>query len=267
MFSGKFKNKSVTIKAAWIMGSLTVLGAIIGGIFLLYSNSESSKAPIFSFKDTKDVAIYYNVPETATKETIKRFEEIEKRVNQTEDKVELTREEIRLLAQALKDLDQRTSGIEKLPDGRTKFGYMVSGTPSVVIQEHNTAATYFESGDYNSALVHSQNAIKAYEDSQKVDVGIIVGGALTQESVSKMYYLGALIAQRLGKDDLAYQYAKKALDTNPSLPINNAELASTLYNLGKYQEALGYIETALKDEPNNSEFLDLKKMILLKIGK
>lgn len=259
------KIKSVTIKAAWIMGGLTVLAAIIGGLFILYS-SEPSTTSTFSFKENRDVIIYNNVPETATKEAIKRFEELENKVNQTEDKIELTREEIRLLSQALKDLDQRTSGITKLPDGRTKFGGMISGTPSIVIQEQNSAAELFSSGNYAAALLHSQNAIKAYEDSVKEEasVGLIQGGRFSHEDIGKLYFLGAGSAYYLKQYELSYQYAKKAVEHNPS-PTYYAALSETLYELGKYQEALENIEKSLQAEPNNSGFLELKKLILLKL--
>lgn len=264
---------SDTIKAAKIGAVAIIIAAVIGVIFVLYPKDKSSSDTINSGDIQSSMIgggvgntyIYNNVPESATRQAIKGFEELQKRLNQTDDKVELTKQQIELLSQALKDLDQRTSGIEKLPDGRTKFGSMVSGTPSILIQEQNLAASYFDSGNYTAALIHSEIAIKAYEDSQRGQTGIIIGSQLNPEDVGKIYFLGALAAQYLNQKELANQYAKKALDANPS-PINNAVYATTLYNLGRYKESLDYIEKAVQAEPNNSDFLDWKKRILLRIG-
>ncbi|MBU3965796.1 MAG: hypothetical protein KKG76_00230 [Euryarchaeota archaeon] len=269
---------SIEIKVAKIGFYALIIAALITGLFQLVSKDKSSSETI-NYGDFQssmtgggigNTYIYYNVPETATKQAIKEFEELQKRLNQTDDKVELTKQQIELLSQALKDLDQRTSGIEKLPDGRTKFGSMISGTPSILIQEYNLAASYFDTGNYNAALIHSENAIKSYEDSQEKErqtsmiIGSLYPGSLNPEAVSKMYSLGALAAQHLDQKELANQYAKKALDVNPSAE-NNALYATTLYNLGNYKESMDYIEKAIKAEPNNSAFVSTKETILKKI--
>lgn len=268
-----FKIKSVTIKASLITAAAVIVAAIIG----LYSYSDKSSDITTTSSNvvgsivgkTGNIAISnytinYIVPENATKEAIKQFEELEMRLNQTEGKVELTREEIRLLAQALKDLDQRTSGIQKLPDGRTKFGTIIAGEPSIVAQELGASEAYFNSKDYSNALMHSENAIKAYEDSKQYEAtASMITGRLTQEGLSYMFNLATMSAQRLGKNELAYQYAKRAVEASGT-PLNNAVLAETLYDLGKYKEALEYIDKALQDDPKNLEFISLKEMILKK---
>jgi hypothetical protein len=183
--------RSVTIKAAWIGAAALIVAAIVTGIFSLYNRSGKKQSQniissgnidgsISVLQDTGSVTINYNVPRSATKNAI---DELEKKVNATNEKIELSRNEIALLAKALKDLDQRTSGIEKLPDGRTKLGHFVSGQPRIVIEEHDAAVKYFRQNDYEKALLHSQNAIKSYEETEKIQFSMSTGG-LTNEGIS-----------------------------------------------------------------------------------
>ena len=274
--------KPAVIKAAWITGGCLMLATIIS-IFVKDSGNKSSDIITSGNIQGQVTTIMGDVgtltipPPAATEEVI---EEFEKRLSQADDKIELTKNELRLLAQALKDLDQRisanelrllaqasedldqrTSAMVKLPDGRTKFGSIISGTPSVVIDENNASVSNFQSGDYAGSLKHSQNAIKAYEDTKEIK-RVMSTGDLTAESVGTIYRLGAMAAQRLKEQKIAYQYAKKSVEVDP-LAINNAVLASTSYNLKKYQGALDSIEKALQGEPHNSEFIKLRKKILL----
>ena len=257
--------RSVTIKAAWIGAAALIVTAVVAGIFSLYNKSgkEQSQSIISSgnidgtisvLQDTGSVTINYNVPKTATKDAV---DELEKKVNATYEKIELSRNEIALLAKALKDLDQRTSGIEKLPDGRTKLGHFVSGQPRIVIEEHDAAVKYFRQNDYEKALLHSKNAIKSYEETEKVQFSMSTGG-LTNEGISTIYRLAALSAQKLHKNDLAYQYGKKALDAQSSAQ-NKALISTTLANLGRFREAIDYIDQALKENPKNADFQRLKE--------
>ncbi|HEY4481373.1 MAG TPA: hypothetical protein VI489_00825, partial [Candidatus Brocadiaceae bacterium] len=89
-------------------------------------------------------------------------------------------------------LCQRTSGIDKLPDGRTIMGQLVAGEPVIVLQEHQASIGYFERKDFPSAFVHSTNAIQAFEASQ--GKGSIRSGDLPSESTAKLYLHGALVA-------------------------------------------------------------------------
>ncbi len=203
-----------------------------------------------------------NVSETITSQVLK---ELQSELNGTENNITLTKEEIRLLSQALKDLDQRTSGITVLPDGRTEFGLqggIIAGTPSIVIQEQNTAESDFNSGNYTAAFNHAQNAIKAYEAAKKYESqNILYKEFIPPESVSKIYITGAKTAGQLGNYSLAYQYAKTALDTSDT-PANNEIVAFSLYWLGNYSDALKYSKRALQAEPNNSWFIGLNNEIL-----
>jgi tetratricopeptide (TPR) repeat protein len=69
--------------------------------------------------------------------------------------------------------------------------------------------------------------------------------------------LAALSAQRLSKNELAYQYGKKALDAQSSAQ-NKAFISTTLANLGKFPGAMDYIDQALKENPNNVDFQRLR---------
>ena len=257
--------RSVTIKAALIGAIALIIAAIIGGLFSLDSRNHKSQTPkiaangnvegtISVLQETGSVTINYNVPESATKDAIK---ELEKKLNETDEKINLSRNEIALLANALKDLDQRTSGIEKLPDGRTKLGHFASGQPRIVIEEHAAAAQFFNQQNYVQALTHSQNAITAYEETNKINFSMSTG-SLSNQGVAMIYRLAALSAQRLDKRQLAYQYAKKSVEAENIAP-NIALLSTTLANLGKKEEAMKYIQEALKADPENREFIRLKE--------
>ena len=225
-----------------------------------------NQGQIFFIKDSKNTTINttinYNLPSTTTEETIT---ELNKKLNQAEEKVELTKKDIKYLTQALRDLDQRTSGIEKLPDGRTKIGDMISGNPSIVIDTNNMASTKFKEGNYIGALEYSKKAINAYEKTKNIKskMSSMSTGNLSQENIGIIYRLGAMAAQQVGEKELAYQYAEKATKIDKKA-INEALLSTTLYNIGKYPEALKNIEKALQKEPDNSEFIKLKKQISLK---
>ncbi len=199
------------------------------------------------------MTINYNVPDTATREAI---EFLKKKAADTDTSIELTRKELLLLSRALQDLDQRTSGLQKLPDGRTLFGHLISGNPTIVIEEHTAAQTLFAAGDYKAALKHSQGAIKAHEDTQQVSAPMRTGN-LTPEDIGKLYKLAARIAQKLQKNELANEYATKAAEVQPS-PEHQAILATTLFNIGKVAEAIVAINKAVEAEPSNEEYRRLK---------
>jgi tetratricopeptide (TPR) repeat protein len=257
-------NRSVTIKAAYITGVAIVLGASITALFYFFGGDRKSKqsqvvttgdvqAPISMLQETGPVTIHYNIPATVTKEAI---QQLEKKLEATDEKIGLTRGEIELLASALKDLDQRTSGIEKLPDGRTKLGHFVSGHPSIVIQEHEEAVHYFRDRDYEHALERSQNAINAYEDTKKVKYSLSTGD-LEPQAIGTIYRLAAMSAQRFSRSQLAHNYAEKAANAHSS-SANKALLSTTFANLHRFDEALKWITEALNDDPKNVEYTRLR---------
>jgi hypothetical protein len=83
---------------------------------------------------------YYSAPisNSVTREAFESFQSIvSNAISDATNRVELTAKQVNLLAQALRDLDQRTSGIQKLPDGTTQMGMTISGEPTVVIEAYN----------------------------------------------------------------------------------------------------------------------------------
>ena len=180
-----------------------------------------------------------NVPASVTREA---FEALENRLDNATNNIELTRNDIRLLAQALKDLDQRTSGIEKLPDGRTKMGRIVSGNPTIVIEALNAANQSYQKGDYVTALRHFKRGLEAYEarpsDLFYEDI------TYKSEGIADAYAMAALSAQRLHSNYVANGFAEKAVKARPNAQSQlilsttlansaNDELNSTNHDLAK----------------------------------
>src|SRR6266566_7263838 len=86
----------------------------------------SNQTPLYAPQVTTINNNYYGtVSNSVTRDA---FEALEARVATATNKIELTVTEVQKLARALRDLDQRTSDIEKLPDGRTRFGSVISGS-------------------------------------------------------------------------------------------------------------------------------------------
>lgn len=196
--------------------------------------------------------------------TEKAIEELQKKLIQTEEKIELSKQDIENLANALKDLDQRTSGIKKLPDGRTQIGQIISGEPTVVIKQYSLAVMHYKKNDFENAFMYLQNAINAYEATEKIKKGMS-SGELKDEFKSALYRLGAALAQKLSKNDIAYTYAYKAANIEGS-SVNKALLSTTLANLNKYEEAIRYIEEALEKDPNNEYYGKIKEKYIEKLN-
>jgi tetratricopeptide (TPR) repeat protein len=207
---------------------------------------------------TRDVytTINYNLPDTATREAI---DLLKRKSEKTDETINLTRNEILLLSKALQDLDQRTSGLHKLPDGRTQFGHLISGEPRIVLQEIEAAQRLFKAGDYNQAFEYAQRAIKAYEDTKQLQTEFRTGD-LTPEAIATLYGMGALTAQKLQKHELAFQYATQVVE-NQSTPVAQELLATTLANIGKVDEAMVAINKAVEAQPNNKDLLQLRDQI------
>ena len=170
-----------------------------------------------------------------------------------------SRNEIRLLAQALKDLDQRTSGIEKLPDGRTRVGNdLVTGFPSITVDEHNAAAALLQKGAYAAAFKHSKRAIETREASQAN--ATVKSGDLLPESLAKIYHAGAVSAFNLNKYELSLDWIRKSVAAQ-----NNAErthlLALTLHVLQQNDEASAIVSAGLAQQPDDTKLLGLKKVL------
>ena len=249
-----------------LMGAIAIILAAVIGLGSCQKESPkiestTNKGDTYIFQNIGNVEIPNMLPPSTTEKAVK---ELEKKLNQAKEKIELSKQDIEAFANALKDLDQRTSGIKKLPDGRTQIGQIVSGEPTIVIKQYSSAISYYKKNDFKNAFVHLQNAISAYEETEKIKKGMSVG-ELNKEFISVLYRLGVLLAQKLSKDDLAYDYAKKALNAESS-PINRALLSTALANLNKYDEALKYIDEALEADSTNNYYGRLKQQYMEKLN-
>ncbi len=261
--------KSVTIRAAIITGVFILLAAILTPIVTrLFSRHKDTttittgnqeNSPFFNMGEKGEVNIHYNIPETATKDTIKLLEEKLKDVNSV---IQLNREEIRSLAVALKDLDQRTSGIEKLPDGRTKFGGYLAGQPTIVLEEHNASIKYYNELNFQDAFEYSQKAINAFEESAKITEGqsTIQMGGISGENVAKLYNQGFLTALKVERKDLAYKWVQIAIDKYETIE-KKIFLASQLANSGEIKKAMDIVQELMQKYPDNPLLIELNQKL------
>ena len=200
---------------------------------------------------------------SVTKEAI---DALESRLNTATNKIEFTVGEVRKLAQALRDLDQRTSGIEKLPDGRTKFGDLVAGEPKALMEIEGRADKSYQGRDYINALSQYEEAIKILESIPSDAYSI--HDSLTPQVRSRLYNMAANTANILRRYDTAFVYAKKANDIFPGLrnimmySFVNANLGQDKYMKhdlnGAFpllKEALDLYETAEHYVNNEGDFV------------
>lgn len=257
-------SKSVTIRAAWIGAAAVIVAALIYGLFMWLSprtphgaatvSGNQNQGPLTVAGTARDITINYNVPATETKQAI---DALEKKLESTNASIELTRNEVKLLTRALTDLDQRTSGITKLPDGRTAMGGFIAGEPHIVIQEHEVAVQAFQKKNYPAAFEHSKAAISAYEDTAKIPKAASTGD-LAPDAIAKLYYLGAILAATNKQLETALTWIRKADSTTPK-PEYKAYEVAVLSDLGKREDARSLLETALKEAPNDSLLLNVKQ--------
>lgn len=118
---------------------------------LFAGNFNNPQAPLYS----GNTFIYYStpLPNSVTRDAFESFEgAVSNAISSTTGKIELTSKQVELLASALKDLDQRTSALQKMPDGTTQFGSMVAGQPTVLMDAFAAANMSFTNGDFHTAL-------------------------------------------------------------------------------------------------------------------
>jgi tetratricopeptide (TPR) repeat protein len=153
------------------------------------------------------------------------------------------------LAQALRDLDQRTSGIEKLPDGRTRFGDIIAGAPKALLEVADRAEKYYSAGDYQNALKEYQVVIKFFATVPN-DV-YSVRDSLPPATRSFYYRLAGDCAMRLKDFGMALEYAKKADELQAGLKNKllltsiYANMAESKYNQRNLAEAFPLYKQAI----------------------
>jgi len=160
-------------------------------------------------------------------------------------------------------LDQRTSDIEKLPDGRTKFGSYVSGSPKVVIEAWDAGVQSFTNNDFQSALLNFQRGINAVEASKQSGAIIEMGGGVMADGEARLCAMAAECSIQLHSNNLANEFAEKAvnMDSSPQYKILLTETTANLAvqnirsnNLesafGLYQMAITNYESIANDNTN-----------------
>lgn len=261
-------DKKTPVKVAKITailgGVALVLAATITGVFGLLKPSASpsqnqavaqSLGLAFAGSQVGTLNVYNN-SDNATRDAVAA---LDRRLSNATTTLELTTNEVRLLSRALKDLDERTSAIEKkLPDGLTEFGGIVGGEPSVLQVEYKAAYDKFTKKSYAGAFEHLQRAIIAYESSP--DGAAMTTTSITPTSKAALYTLGAQSALIIGKNELGYDWAKKAFAVETTWRTR-APLSVALMQNGRVSEAKKVIEEGLKTEPKNEWLLRVKSLI------
>ncbi len=286
------KKMSKTVKGAilgaLILGGLTVIASIVGPCrqreaeSLVKTGNQIDSSPIlagdinnpstsiikigeqhggfmFNINPANLTIINNNVTETETKKTITYFE---KKLEDMNSVVTFTHQELERLTIALRDLDQRTSDIEKLPDGRTRFGTIIAGKANIVMEAHNLALEYYDANNLVKAFENSKFAIQLYEKSQQETMGVLFSkNGLTNSGAAVLYSLGAMSAHRLNANKEAFEWAEKA-NRYESSPNRIYMLAVTLYNINRHEEALEAIDDGLKKYPNDPNLEKVKTDII-----
>jgi tetratricopeptide (TPR) repeat protein len=205
------------------------------------SNGASIYAP-----QTINYNYYTPNSNSVTKDAI---EALENRLSTASNIIELTVGEVQKLTQALRDLDQRTSAIEKLPDGRTRFGDIIAGTPKALLELSDRAIKNIHTGDFTNAMDLCQEIIKLLESVP--DNTYTVHDSLPPSTKAYYYNLAANCATTLKRFGIAYDYAKKSYDLKPSLrytmmlSIANANLGQDDFNKGNLPDALQSFKRAI----------------------
>lgn len=167
-----------------------------------------NQAPLYAPQTTTINNYYGAVSNSVTKDA---FDALENKLASATNKIELTVNEVHLLAQALRDLDQRTSDIEKLPDGRTKFGGMVSGEPKAIIEAFSLGVQHYTNKEFSVALPYFMKAIAIVESEPKLTNIMIGSGDITPKGRSQFYTLASDSALRIQSNSMALELAEKAV--------------------------------------------------------
>jgi BMFP domain-containing protein YqiC len=133
----------------------------------------------------------------------------------------------------LKQLDQKTSQIVNLPDGRMRMGYMVTGTPSVLLEHFDSMLKAYKDKKDDVAYSEAKISIKLYEDTkQAITTPTMSTGDLDEGNVALLYGMGSELALRFSDNDTALAWAKVSVAAKAS-PENNIMLYTTLLKVEK----------------------------------
>lgn len=118
---------------------------------------------------------------------------------------------------------------------------------------HNLAWGYYQArGQYEEAMALYRKALtlKAHSSFEI---------ALTLNNMGRIYYL-------MGEFDYALRFFEKSISEYPGIMITEYQVATTLIQLGRWEEALEKIDETLMISESHPAFLKLKGIALSKIG-
>lgn len=250
----------LTAKQSWSTGftTVSVLACLIGLALVL-----NERALELSFGKFGKIKAAAQQAETDAKE----IAQIRKRVEAQAATMDLVAKESaeakRLLAdlskqnqiaeQKLKELGERTSEVVRLPDGRTKFGNIITGVPSTLQKEFDAGLAAYRQNDLPTALAAFSKCIEMHEKSKKQEGNVaMISGRVNPAAIATIYAYAADAALRSDKTDLAVPWAQLSVDTVPS-PERKALLVACLIKNQKMKEAQELIDKTLKEQNNDSK--------------
>jgi flagellar biosynthesis chaperone FliJ len=176
------------------------------------------------------------------------------------------REETKTADDKLKQLEKKTAEIVQLPDGRTKMGGMISGTPSILIEQVNQFYKAIEAGDQKGAYALGKKAITIYEESVAMSAGAGFSvGSINTQGLASLYEKCALLASNYSEHALAEGWMIKALGFE-GVPARKAKQVAVLLRAGKEAEAKKIVDEILpKGDADAQAFsAELKALGILK---
>lgn len=180
--------------------------------------------------------------------------------------VDSLRKESERADEKLKMLEEKTSQIERLPDGRMKTGATITGTPTILIDLYKEMQTAYQEKRFPDAYSHARAAIEIYEATAKILNGIATlefGGEVNQEALVRLYSIGAEGASQAGDPQLALKWHTVAYLKKPLDPELTATHVLVLMAAGKTAAAQKLVDdTIAKNDDTTARF----KMRLIELG-
>lgn len=185
---------------------------------------------------------------------LKKWEtQMETQLSSDSNEIVLTKKEVQTLIELLRRLDERTKDIHSLADGRTQFGPIVTGNPSIFGKYFMDASDSMRAFDFKRALTNAQMAIDIIE-STKIDMENRDGNVVIPDSAkASMYAIAAFSEAVLYNNPLAHQYAEKALTLNQNalnrmaLVIASASWSSDFFRDKNYARSLALDSEAISN--------------------
>jgi len=123
---------------------------------------------------------------------------------------------------------------------------------------HNLTVPKFNNKDFLGALEMVRKSINAYESYKAAKD--YEPNLIPPSEVGGNFAFAAIIATYLRKFDEAYGYAEKSVNSDPSF-WNQAVYMAALYNIGRKDEAKAMLEKKVKQNPNQTWFIELANEI------